>query len=84
MIGAFVVPVVMVSMAHRAGREDCLHIPQRKDGATAHHTPQVTPQVRRFAELAANAHFSLPLLLPFSPVCAPPAALPLPLPLRHR
>jgi hypothetical protein len=30
LIGAFVVPVVMVSMAHRAGREDCLHIPQRK------------------------------------------------------
>ncbi len=28
-IGALV-PVVMVSMAHRAGREDCLHIPQRK------------------------------------------------------
>jgi hypothetical protein len=57
---------------------------KEKGGATAHHTPQVTPQVRRFAELAANAHFSLPLLLPFSPVCAPPAALPLPLPLRHR
>jgi hypothetical protein len=30
LIGAFVVPVVMVSMAHRAGRENCLHFPQRK------------------------------------------------------
>jgi hypothetical protein len=30
LIGAFVVLVVMVSMAHRAGREDRLHIPQRK------------------------------------------------------
>jgi hypothetical protein len=30
LIGAFVVLVVMVSMAHRASREDRLHIPQRK------------------------------------------------------
>jgi hypothetical protein len=50
---------------------------KEKGGASAHHTTQV----RRFAELAANAHCSLPPLLPLSPVCAPAAALPLPLPL---
>jgi hypothetical protein len=72
LIGAF---VVLVEMAHRAGREDRLHIPQRK--SSAHHTPQV----RRFAELAATAHCPLPPLLPSSSVCEPAAALPLPLPL---
>jgi hypothetical protein len=53
---------------------------KEKGGGSAHHTPQVTPQVRRFAELAATAHCLLPPILPSSPVCAPAVALALPLP----
>jgi hypothetical protein len=52
-------------------------ISKEKGGGSAHHTPQV----RRFAELAATAHCPLTPLLSSSPVCAPAAALPLPLPL---
>jgi hypothetical protein len=49
---------------------------KEKGGGSAHHTPQV----RRFAELAATAHYLLPPILPSSPVCAPAVALALPLP----
>ena len=69
LIGAFVALVEMAARNAFISRKE-------KGGASAHDTPQV----RRFAELAATADCLLPPILPSLPVCVPAVALALPLP----